>query len=75
MKHLLIISISLLVLAGGLMLNNLKADVGTGLHVYWFKRSQKEMFRDSAYFNPLRTAIDNSLHFISGGFSITSLPF
>jgi hypothetical protein len=57
------------------MLNNSNIDPSVDLHIYWVKKTKKELLRDSAYINPLRKAIDNSLHFISCGFSGRSLPF
>jgi len=42
---------------------------------YWFKKTKKEILRDSADINPLRLAISNSLHFICCGLSIKRLPF
>jgi len=75
MKQLLLISISLTVLTGGLMLNNYPADSSVSVHNYWFKKTKKDLLRDSAYINPLYQAIDNSLHFISCGLSGGKLPF
>ncbi|MEO6524944.1 MAG: hypothetical protein ABIN91_24875 [Mucilaginibacter sp.] len=75
MKQLLFISISLSVLTGGLMFNHYPIDPAAGLRTYWFKKTKKGLLRDSACINPLRNAIDNSLHFISSGFSGRSLPF
>lgn len=76
MKQLAIICLSLSVLSGGLKFNKLPVGHRSGnLNAYLLKKTKKEIFKYSMVTNPLCTALDNSLHFITCGFNGKTLPF
>ncbi|EHQ27634.1 hypothetical protein Mucpa_3536 [Mucilaginibacter paludis DSM 18603] len=54
---------------------NTRVETSPGFSSYWLKRSRKELLRDSRPINPICKAIEDSMYFISRGFTGKSFLF
>jgi hypothetical protein len=79
MKKALVIGVVLLTISGTSIKSNNAQVCSLGvlpkLQAYCIKKAQKEKLRCDEYINPVKQAIDNSLHFIGHDILSKLVPF